>query len=367
MFFNLETFWKNQDAVGKEVMSQYKGLGGSSIEYPQIGTTRGETYDHIPPTIDVEGPGGELAPPVETIGVPGLGKPIYPSMAYNYQPLTYGGLPEEQLWKDWTIENWKDLGHIGLWTGGMIGGPYGAAFDLANAIAYQHRDPNPYTNPLSKQLLTKDRTDYSDMRNLALLNMATPLFMPRSLSLKWLPGVGNKIDDLSGLWLYNKFLAPKVGDDILRDMFRGSSKTLDEWGRTLSGRIGKPLVDLFSSKSQREFSSESMQVLEDILPSNIFNHWFKKADEVGPEISIGGKTYTAVTAREAGPEIFEEYSKETIRKQLLSDKAYKRFVNQFNEGMDLQFKDLKRYAKDSPEAFTKLFAIASTHQYAGVL
>ena len=357
MFFNLDTFWKNQDNVGQEIMSQYMNdMTGGSIEYPMsfsLGSS-GEQYDLIPPAA-VGGPAGEMAPPVEAIGVPGLGKPIYPSMAYNYQPLTYGGLPDEQLWKDWTTEQFKDLGHLGLWGGGMLSGPIGGAFDLANAALYAMRDPNPYTHPLSKQLLGSDRENYYDMALAATASAFIPTIMPKSLSLGWLPGAGNKIDDLSGLWLYNKFLAPKVGDDVIRDVFRGASSHIDEWGRTLSGGIGKPLIDLFSSKSQKELSSEAMEILTETLPSNIFTKWWKGGDEVGPELLIGGKKYTAYTAREAGPEIFEEYSKETIRKQLLSDKAYNRFVNQFNEGMDLQFKDLKRYAKQYPEGFLKQF------------
>ena len=126
-------------------------------------------------------------------------------------PTTHAGYTDKEEWKGSVKDSAIDLlVHGPLWVGGAIPHPFASAFDAANAGIYHYRDKKA-------------------LRNLSLLNAAIPTLMPKKI-----PGK-NKISKL-----LNKYVIPKYGDDILRDVVRG--KSIKEASETLSGYIGQPLL-----------------------------------------------------------------------------------------------------------------------------
>lgn len=128
-----------------------------------------------------------------------------PAWAAYYKPYK-----DVKDYKDRVAGDFTNLIQGNLWAGGMVGGRWAPLFDLVNAAAYHTRG-------------------HDEGRNLALMSSIFPTIMPTKI-----PG-SNKISNF-----LNKWVIPKYGDDILRDIVRGPS--IKNASENLSGYIGQPLI-----------------------------------------------------------------------------------------------------------------------------
>lgn len=199
-------------------------------------------------------------------------------------------------YKDRVAEDYIDLLQGNLWAGGMVGGKFAPLFDLANAAMYHGRG-------------------IPSARNMAVISSLIPTIAPRSMSF------GNEtLDKYLGMNLYNKFLAPKVGDDIVRDVIRGRSGKFDDLGRELSGHMFtgamKPHVGRFFTKNKMPFGFEMGSLWDAVKkdPRAAFKRAFAGDDVAW--YTTSGKTGERAYHPGTGPSVAETAARWHLNRRL---------------------------------------------------